>query len=73
MDKTIKLESTQETQALLGPHDRNIKLIENEFKVKIALRGDHLKLSGTSANLTKASSLIEYLLGAFRQGQAAVG
>ncbi|MBI5145187.1 MAG: PhoH family protein [Candidatus Omnitrophica bacterium] len=73
MNKGIKLESTQEAQAIFGPHDENIKAIEKEFKVKITLRGEHLKVSGTAANINKAVSLLEYLLGAIRSGQTELG
>lgn len=69
MNKIIRLESNQETRALFGLHDKNIKIIEKEFRVKIAVRGEHLKISGTSNNIRKASSLIDYLLNAIRSGQ----
>lgn len=69
MDKIIKLETHQEAQELLGLHDAKVRLIEKEFKVKLTLRGEHLKLSGTSTNIKKAAGLIEYILDAFRLGQ----
>jgi len=73
MDKIIKLESHQEAQILFGPHDENIKIIEKELKVKLAIRGEHLKVSGTAANIKKASELIEYILAAVRSGQTELG
>jgi phosphate starvation-inducible PhoH-like protein len=73
MDKIIKLETHQETQALFGPHDENIKLIEKEFKVKLIVRGEHLKISGTATNIKRASGLIEYILNAIRSGQDELG
>jgi phosphate starvation-inducible PhoH-like protein len=74
MNKEIKIESNQETQALFGPRDENIKLIEKELKVKISLRGDHLKLNGNSSgSINKASGLIEYILSAIRSGQSELG
>ncbi len=73
MEKVIKLNTHQEAQALLGLHDANIKAIEKDFKVKIALRGEHLKISGAINNVKKSSNLIEYLLNAARSGQAEVG
>lgn len=62
MEKIIKLETNLEAQSLFGAHDRNIKLIEKALKVKATLRGGHLKLSGTPANIRKAEALIEQLL-----------
>lgn len=73
MEKTIKLETHEEAKALFGSHDENIRAIEKEFKVKIILRGEHLKISGTINNIKKASGLIEYILTATRSGQAQIG
>ncbi|MBU4346764.1 MAG: PhoH family protein [Candidatus Omnitrophica bacterium] len=73
MQKIIPVESQQELQSLFGLHDQNIRTIEKEFRVKITLRGEHLKISGTSGNIKKATSLIEYILDASRSGQSEVG
>ncbi len=73
MEKVIKLETHDEAQTLFGLHDQNIKKIEKEFKVKLNLRGEHLKINGTSSNITKAANLIEYILRAIRSGQAELG
>jgi phosphate starvation-inducible PhoH-like protein len=73
MDKIIKLETHQEAQDLFGLGDQNIRLIEKEFKVKITLRGEHLKVSGTAINIKNASGLIEYILSAMRSGQRQLG
>jgi len=69
MDKTIKIQTQDEAQLLFGPHDENAKAVEKEFKVKITLRGEHLKISGTGTNIKKASGVIDYLLEAIRSGQ----
>ncbi|MFA5005205.1 MAG: PhoH family protein [Candidatus Omnitrophota bacterium] len=73
MDKIIKFQSHQEAQELFGMHDVNIKSIQREFKVKLTLRGGHLKISGTSVNVKKAGELIAYLLDALRQGNEKIG
>ena len=59
MDKIIRFESQKETQGLLGAQDANLKNIEKEFKVKLTLRGEHLKISGSDANIKKASQDIK--------------
>ncbi|MFA5062490.1 MAG: PhoH family protein [Candidatus Omnitrophota bacterium] len=69
MDKIIKLQTHLEAQELLGLQDAKAKLIEKEFKVKLTLRGEHLKLSGTAANIKKVSGLIEHILNIYRLGQ----
>jgi phosphate starvation-inducible PhoH-like protein len=73
MEKIIRLHSHQEAQAVCGMQDSNIRLIEKEFKVKLALRGEHLKIKGTAANIKKALGLLEYLLSSHRLGQTEVG
>ncbi|MBM3249560.1 MAG: PhoH family protein [Candidatus Omnitrophica bacterium] len=73
MDKIIALESHREAQVLLGPHDEFSKSIEKEFRVKIIVRGEHLKVSGTASNIKKAGELIEYILEAYRSGQKELG
>ncbi|HNX81589.1 MAG TPA: PhoH family protein [Candidatus Omnitrophota bacterium] len=73
MEKTIQLETHDEAQALLGPSDEYIKLIEKEFKVKALVRGEHLKISGLASNIKKAGELIEYLLNGIRAGNETIG
>lgn len=73
MNKAIKIETQKEAQVLFGLRDDNLKFIEKEFKVKITLRGEHLKISGTGANIKRASDLIKYLLEAIRSGQSELG
>ena len=73
MEKIIKLETHEEAQTLFGSRDENIKAIEKEFKVKMTLRGEHLKISGRVNNIKKASCLIEYMLTAIRSGEAQIG
>jgi phosphate starvation-inducible PhoH-like protein len=73
MDKVIKLHTHQEAQALLGLRDENAKAIEKAFKVKVTLRGEHLKITGTASNIRKAAELAEYLLSGLRSGQTQLG
>lgn len=73
MEKVIKIDSQEEVQKLFGLLDDNRKAIEKEFKVKLALRGEHLKVSGISSNINKAVNLIGYLLAGFRSGQDELG
>lgn len=73
MDKIIKVETPQELQTLFGLHDENVKIIEKEFRVKVNLRGDYLKIKGITSNATRACGLIEYLLNAIRSGQTQLG
>jgi len=58
MERKIRIKSLAEAQSLFGPNDENIKSIENEFKVKLTLRGEYLKLSGSLNNIEKAKNFI---------------
>ena len=73
MDNIIRFESQKETQGLFGAQDANLKNIERELKVKLTLRGEHLKINGSAANVKKASQLVEYLLAGLRSGSAEIG
>ncbi|MBM3243917.1 MAG: PhoH family protein [Candidatus Omnitrophica bacterium] len=73
MDKLIRLKSHQEAYALCGLNDANLKLIEKEFKVKITLRNEHLKVSGTASNIKRGAELIDYLLEGLRSGEDRIG
>jgi phosphate starvation-inducible PhoH-like protein len=70
MDKIINIESQQEIRIFFGPQDENIRIIEKEFKVRLTLRADHLKVSGTVGNLKKAALFIELVLHAIRAGRS---
>ncbi|MEK6728181.1 MAG: PhoH family protein [Candidatus Omnitrophota bacterium] len=69
MEKTIKLQSHQEAQGLCGLHDEYLKAIEKELKVKLTIRGEHLKIGGTTVNIKRASELIGYILEGLRSNQ----
>lgn len=72
MQKTIELKTQRQIQGLFGKHDQNIRVIEKEFKVKITLRGEHLKISGTATNINKAANLINYLLEGIKANQGEI-
>jgi len=73
MEKVIALKTHEEAKTLLGMHDENIKAVEKSFRVKINLRGEHLKISGLESNVHKAVNLIEYLLNAARENKTEIG
>jgi len=73
MNKIIQIQSQREAQALFGLRDENIKAIEKEFKVKITLRGEHLKINGTLSNINKTERLINYLLDSLRASGSELG
>jgi phosphate starvation-inducible PhoH-like protein len=72
MDRIIKFESQDEARSFFGAHDHNTKSIEKELKVKLALRGDYLKVSGSVSNVKKAGQLIDHMLSGLRSGSQGI-
>jgi len=70
MQKIIKIQTQQEAYVLFGLNDENINTLEKEFKVKLTLRGDHLKINGNVTNTKKAVNFIDYVFNAVRSGKA---
>ena len=58
----------QEAKTLFGTHDENLKVVENEFGISIATRGETLNLEGGSSPVEQASRLFEELLLTIRSG-----
>ena len=67
VEKLIPLQNNQETQALFGTHDKNLKSIEQHYCINITTRGGELKLNGDSKNVQKAAVFINSLLGSIRK------
>jgi len=68
MERKIKIRSLSEAQALFGHNDERIKTVEKEFRVKLVLRGEYLKLSGSLNNIEKAGNFInDFMKGKPRQ------
>ncbi len=68
MEKVFKLLNDQEARILFGPHDENLKIIEQEFEVKIVARGENLTINGSDANVSKSTRLFGQLLDIIRIG-----
>ncbi len=69
MEKTLHLDNNKNLQLLFGKYDQNLKLIEQELKVKVIRNGDGLKVSGPEGQIQKVSDLFDYLLGVVDSGQ----
>ncbi|MCM8799593.1 MAG: PhoH family protein [Candidatus Omnitrophica bacterium] len=73
MEKKLTINNQQELQSLFGMHDRNIKIIENEFNVSITLDKNEIKIKGKNTDVEKACKIIDYLLDNIRSGQKDIG
>ena len=68
----IRLKNASEAQILFGLRDENLSFLAKELKVKITLRGESLKLSGTNKFIIPAVSAINNMLNYIRSGQGAI-
>ena len=68
-EKTIDIENFEHLINLFGSFDENIKLIENEYDVKLISRGSQIKLLGEEEKVKKASKAIDGLLLIMNKGQ----
>ena len=57
--RKVKLREGTNTAVLFGHHDRNLKLLEDEFDVRLSARGEELSIDGPS----EASRQVERVIG----------
>lgn len=62
------MKNSHEARSLFGTHDENLKIIEKELDVRIATRGEALKIEGEPKPLELASRLLEELILTIRSG-----
>jgi phosphate starvation-inducible PhoH-like protein len=55
--------------ALLGSHDEFLSLIEREFGADIHVRGNHITVTGQSAEIALIERVIDELVAMVRTGQ----
>jgi phosphate starvation-inducible PhoH-like protein len=55
------LDSMEASLSLLGANERNLPLIENELKVKLALRGAELEVEGTEEAVEMTAAVVDKL------------
>ena len=68
MERTIQFKDPQKLPTLFGKYDGNLKLIENELKVRIVRNEIGLKISGERPQVDRACDLFDYLLGILDTG-----
>ncbi len=62
LEKNFQFENNKDLQQLFGKYDQNLKLIEEELKVRIHRNGSGLRVSGSEEQLNKITELFDYLL-----------
>jgi len=66
---TIPLRSHDEAILVLGPYDRNAKLLRKALDIEIYTRGGNLRLKGSEGEIGEAQRRVEHLLGKLRKGR----
>ncbi|MEA4927222.1 MAG: PhoH family protein [Candidatus Limiplasma sp.] len=57
----LSLESMDSCMALFGANDRNVPLFETELRVRLAVRGSDLRITGPDENVAMAVQVVEKL------------
>lgn len=68
-EKNLHFDSNKDLQLLFGKYDSNLKLIEQELKVRITRIEGGLKVHGSEVQINKVQELIAYLLSIIESGQ----
>lgn len=66
--KKIQLDNDDEVFILFGSGDNNLKILEDEFQIKIVTRGETINISGEEEAVTQAQETIRQLLDVTRSG-----
>lgn len=69
MEQVINIDRIEHAVALFGSFDENIRLIEQEFSVKVTVRDSQLKINGEPENVMKATKTIDSLLNLLSRGE----
>src|SRR3989338_5463431 len=69
MEKNLHFNSNKVLQLLFGKYDSNLKLIEQELKIKISRSEEGLRVHGTDHQIDKVNDLLIYLLEIVESGQ----
>ncbi|TGB04266.1 PhoH family protein [Halobacillus salinus] len=64
----IQLDNTTEALALFGTEDRNLKQIEEQLKVTIISRGEHVRVSGPTEHVKLVEGILMSVLNLIRKG-----
>lgn len=64
----VRIADNAEAMNLFGKYDSNLKLIEENFDVRLVSRGEEITVQGPAGEVAKVESLFENLLGVLRAG-----
>lgn len=68
-ERILNIEESSQALSLFGNFDENIKLIENEYKVKVICRGNEIKIVGEEGAVSTAERAVNSLLSLISSGE----
>lgn len=68
IEKTLVLDKIEHAMNLFGNYDENIRIIQDAFNLKIAARGNEIKIIGDAGAAEKAEKVIKRLISLATQG-----
>lgn len=72
-EKIISIENTEQMINLFGTYDENINVIQRQYDVVVLSRGTDIKITGSEANVEKASKALETLMKIAKTGERVTG
>lgn len=69
-EQIISIDRMEQAVSLFGSFDENVKLIENEFEVKVVSQGSDLKITGEAEKVSSAARAVNGLLALINKGEA---
>ena len=70
IEQVLNIEKAEHILMLFGNYDKNIRILEEQFNVKIVCRGTEIKISGEAESVEKANRAINALLDMIRRGDS---
>ncbi len=64
----LELKGANETQALLGPHDRHLKRIEDLLDISVVTRGEAVSITGNEEKIELVEQILTMLVRLIRKG-----
>ncbi len=68
MEKLIKIKDNEFIKSLFGVGDKNVKELEEKFKVQIILRSEGISVKGEEKQVEKVGSLLDKMYELFKRG-----
>lgn len=70
MEQIISIDRMEYAVALFGSFDENIKMIENEYNVRVIGRDNEIKIAGEAEDVSRAFQVIDSLLTFINRGES---